>query len=101
MKRTLSVFLSLIGAAAFGDIAVADVGLGEGSVCAPVATLFSKPALGDYSPRAGSPSAKVVPVGSETDMPAVDLLGKPRASGGAYDLGAYQHQASGLMILFK
>ena len=75
--------------------------MGEGSVCAPIAKLFSKPAQGDYSPRAGSPSAKVVPVGSETDMPAVDLLGKPRASGGAYDLGAYQHQASGLMILFK
>ena len=25
----------------------------------------------------------------------------PRASGGAYDLGAYQHQASGLMVLFR
>ena len=57
-------------------------------------------ARGIYRLPGGSPAIDVVPVAEAGRMAAGDLLGNPRLSGAAYDLGAYEKRYRGLLMIF-
>ncbi len=62
------------------------VGVGEGNTSAAMATLFVDPAI-DFHLGASSPALGLA---DPADKVAVDLEGKPRASSGRLDAGAYE-----------
>lgn len=77
----------------------ADCGLGAGTIVAAADKLVRDLARGIYRLPGGSPAIDVVPVAEAGRMAAGDLLGNPRLSGTAYDLGAYEKRYRGLWMI--
>lgn len=80
---------------------VADVALGAGTIVAPTEKLVRNLARGRYDLPAGSPAIDVVPADAASDMATKDLIGNRRLFCGAYDLGAFEKQQRGTMILVR
>jgi hypothetical protein len=59
------------------------------SIIATPSQLFVDPTHNNYQLPATSPA---VNAGTSTDAPSTDILGNPRPSGSAYDIGCYEYQ---------
>ena len=80
---------------------VAGVTLGVGTIVAPTGRLVRNLARGRYDLPAGSPAIDVVPADAASAMATKDLIGNRRLFCGAYDLGAFEKQQRGTMILVR
>ena len=80
---------------------VAGVTLGEGTIVAPTEKLVRNLARGRYDLPASSPAIDVVPADAVSAMATKDLIGNRRLFCGAYDLGAFERQQRGTMILVR
>ena len=80
---------------------VADASLGVGTIVAPTEKLVRNLARGRYDLPASSPAIDVVPADAVSAMATKDLIGNRRLFCGAYDLGAFERQQRGVMILVR
>jgi hypothetical protein len=81
------------------DVDVAGLGFPGGTVVGTAAEFFKDYANGDYTPKAGGP---LVNKGSNYEgMAAVDLAGNPRVVGSKVDIGCYEGDGLGMIILVR
>ena len=78
-----------------GDV----TGLPEGTVTGTAASFFKDYANGDYTPKTGGP---LVGKGANYEgMASVDLAGNPRKVGSKIDIGCYEGDGLGMIILVR
>jgi methionine-rich copper-binding protein CopC len=71
-------------------------GQDKNSVVGALSALFVNSSSNNYQEATGSPS---IGAGTSTDAPSTDILGNPRPSSFGYDIGAYEYEGTGSVVV--